>query len=71
MEKNNNNDSKVKLNPEILEDMKLDLCDIDINLNNVVATFSLGLRSEVTMDKEKLVMRGRNMEHKSGRHYVR
>ena len=71
MEKNNNNDSKVKLNPEILEDMKLDLCDIDINLNNVVASFSLGLRSWVTMDKEKLVMRGRNMEHKWGRHYVR
>ena len=52
---------------QMLEDMKLDLCDIDITLNNVVACFSLGLRSGLTMDPVMLVMRGRNMEYKGAR----
>ena len=67
----NNNIPKDELDQEMLEDMKLDLCDIDITLNNVVASFSLGLRSGLTMDPVMLVMRGRNMEYKGGRHYVR
>ena len=70
MERNNNNPVP-ELDPEMLEDMKLDLCDIDITLNNVVAGFSLGLRSGLTMDPVMLVMRGRNMEYKGVRHYVR
>lgn len=70
MERNNNNPS-LELDREMLEDMKLDLCDIDITLNNVVASFSLGLRSGLTMDPVMLVMRGRNMEYTGVRHYVR
>ena len=63
----NNNHPEMEVDKEMLEDMKLDLCDIDINLDNVVACFSLGLRSGLTMDPVMLVMRGRNMELKGGK----
>ena len=46
--------------PDILESMKLDLLDMDIKLDNVVATFNLG--HAVTLDLEGLVLRGMNIE---------
>ena len=54
--------------PDILESMKLDLLDMDVILNNVVATFSLG--NAVTLDLIGLVLRGINIEMRGGKGYA-
>jgi len=53
---------------DILQTMKLDLLDMDIILNNVVATFSLG--NGVNLDLPALVLRGINIEMKGGKGYA-
>ena len=59
---------EVMTDPDILESMKLDLLDMDIILNNVVATFNLG--HAVTLDLEGLVLRGMNIEKRRGKAYA-
>ena len=51
--------------PEILENMKLDLLDMDVVINNVCASFNIGLKTGVSLNLENLVMRGVNMEYKT------
>ena len=51
--------------PEILENMKLDLLDMDVVINNVCASFNIGLKTGVSLNLENLVMRGWNMEYKT------
>ena len=51
--------------PEILENMKLDLLDMDVVINNVCASFNIGLKTGVSLNLENLVMRGWNIEHKT------
>jgi len=53
---------------DIMENMKLDMLDMDIVLNNVVATFRLGIG--VTLDLEGLVLRGTNIEMRGGKGYA-
>jgi len=53
---------------DILESMKLDLLDMDITLNNVVATFSLG--KGVALNLEGLVLRAINIEMRKGKTYA-
>ena len=53
---------------DIQESMKLDLLDMDIILNNVVATFSLG--KEVALNLEGLVLRAINIEMRKGKTYA-
>ena len=60
--------SKIMTDPDILESMKLDLLDMDIILNNVVATFSLG--NAVKLDLIGLVLRGINIEMRGGKGYA-
>ena len=54
--------------PDILESMNLDLLDMDIILNNVVATFNLGIG--VTLDLKALVLRALNIEMRKGKAYA-
>ena len=73
MEENNNEDRKPvdeELDPEVAENMKLDLLDMPVTLSNVVARFSLGLRSGERLELVSLVMRAANIELKAGRSYV-
>lgn len=55
---------------EILEEFKLDQHDMDITLNNVVASFNIGLKSEFSINLLNMVMRGFNMELRSGRQFA-
>jgi len=55
---------------EILNEFKLDQHDMDIILNNVVASFNIGLKSEFSINLINFVMRGFNMELRSGRQFV-
>ena len=58
-----------KDDPEMLENMKLDIQDMDIDLSNVLANFSLGLPSSVTLDLLQLANRAINVDYK-GRSYI-
>jgi len=51
--------------PEIIENMKLDLLDMEVVINNVCASFNLGLKTGVSLNLMNLVMRGVNMEYKT------
>ena len=61
---------KSEIDPEILEDMKLDILDMDVTLNNVVASFNMGLKTGVTLNLLNMVMRGHAMELRSSKSYV-
>ena len=50
---------------EVMENMKLDLLDMEVVINNVCASFNLGLKSGVSLNLMNLVMRGVNMEYKT------
>ena len=45
--------------------MKLDLLDMEVVINNVCASFNLGLKTGVSLNLMNLVMRGVNMEYKT------
>ena len=53
---------------EVAENMKLDLLDMDICLNNVVSNFSLG--PDTNLDLENLVLLATNIEIRGGKGYA-
>ena len=58
----NKNVEEGKMDPEMLENMKLDILDMDVVLNNVASSFNLGLPDGVTLDMFNLGMRAFNVE---------